>query len=117
MIAESLRRGTELEGLGLRLARLRRVEVDNAVPGQPEVWTLIDFESEEALAEPIALALSESLDPIGAWYVNYSTATEVFVVFPGQAIRYELGDEIGRAKAEALAREIGVPESRLDWKD
>jgi hypothetical protein len=51
------------------------------------------------------------------WYVNFSSASETFVVYHGHVFRYPRGDAAGRAAAQAHGRAVGVPESQLDWTD
>lgn len=117
LIAESLRIGSELADIPLRLAKLSRIEAGTAAGGQPRHWTLLEFEAAETAAEPLAEALAACLAPTGGWYVNYSTSGEAFVVFAGQVFRYPRGDAAGRGEAEEYARSVGVPEAQLDWED
>jgi len=115
LIGESLRDGAELKGLRLEVARIWRGPVGETVSGQPQRWTVLDFEAGEEQAESLAAFLTESLDPDGAWYVDFSTETETFVAFAGRVCRYARGDVAGRAVAVDYARSIGIPESQLDW--
>jgi hypothetical protein len=39
------------------------------------------------------------------------------VVFSGRIFRYRRGDRSERAKVEAYARSIGVPDEQLDWAE
>jgi hypothetical protein len=115
LIGESLRDGAELIGLDLRVVRIWRGSVGEPAAGQPQRWTVLDFEAGEGQAEPLAARLAESLDPDGAWYVDFSTETEKFVVFAGRVFRYPRGDATGREDVVGYARSIGVPGSQLDW--
>ncbi|MFF9808552.1 hypothetical protein ACF1G5_26145 [Streptomyces coeruleorubidus] len=117
LIAESLRVGAESAGVPLRVTKIARVEVEGAAAGQPQRWTILDFTGEEADAEPLAEQLAACLSPTGGWYVNYNTATEAFVVFPGEVFRYPRGRAQGRRRAQDHARSLGIPEAQLDWRD
>lgn len=115
LIGESLRDGAELNGIQLEVVRIWRGPVGETVSGQPQRWTVLDFEAGEEQAELLAARLAEDLDPNGAWYVDFSTETETFVIFASHICRYARGDVAGRAGAVDYARSIGVPESQLDW--
>jgi len=117
LVAESLRTGAVLAGVPPRVTKIARIEVPRAAPGQPRQWTLIDFAADEHDAERLADLLAAALAPTGGWYVNYSTAEEAFVVFPGRIFRYVRGDLGGREQAEIHARSLGIPEAQLDWQD
>jgi hypothetical protein len=116
LIAESLRTGTALDGLRLVLREIRRYEVSGAAPYQSKIWTALEFEAGEAEAENLASAFAETLDEPG-WYVNFSTAAETFVIYPGKVFRYQRGDAAGRAEAQAHGRAMAVPEPQLDWSE
>ena len=116
LIAESLRVGTDLEDLKLTVRKISRRRQDDATPGQPEIWTLLEFEADEADAGHLAQALASALeDQPEAWYADFRSPAETFVVFPGRIFRYPRGDHAGRAEAEAHGRQLAVPESQLDW--
>jgi hypothetical protein len=114
LIAESLRVGTELTGVPVRVVRIWRGEV-GAADGQPTLWTVLDFEAEDGQAADLAVALSAALDPAGPWYVDFATAAETFVVFADKVFRYPRGDRAGRVAAAGHARSIGVPPEQIDW--
>ncbi|HTJ72507.1 MAG TPA: hypothetical protein VL551_33515 [Actinospica sp.] len=116
VIAESLRVGAQLHSEAFNITRITRVPVARAADGQPPVWTLLEFEADEAQAEALAGHLAAALDATGAWYVDFRSADESFVVFAGKVVRYDRGDADGRRRAEHYARSIGVPDSQLDWR-
>jgi hypothetical protein len=115
-IAESLRVGTDLENLELTIRKISRHRQDDAAPGEPEIWTLFDFEADDADAGHLAQVFAGALDdqPM-AWYADFRSPAETFVVFPGRVFCYPRGDHAGRAEAEAYARQLAIPESQLDW--
>src|SRR5450759_2989188 len=115
LIAESLRVGAELSELPLTVLSLRRVAVSTPAPGQPSAWTLLSFET-DVEPERLAARLSEVLEAPG-YYVDFHTDSTVFVVFEGRVVCYAPGDEAGRVAAADYARNMGVPESQLDWGD
>jgi hypothetical protein len=119
LIAESLEVGTVVEGVELRIDRLERVRPTNISPeqaaaGTPNEWTVMTFEAPDKDAERLAEVFAGSLGSFG-WYVDFSTETETFVVFARRVFRYPLGDEAGRADAQAYALSVGVPVSQTDW--
>jgi hypothetical protein len=116
LIAESLRVGTNLENLRLTVRKISRHRQDDTTPGEPEIWTLLEFEAGEADADDLAQTFAGALDyqPV-AWYADFRSPAETFVVFPGRIFRYPRGDHAGRAEAEAHGRQLAIPESQLDW--
>jgi hypothetical protein len=119
LVAESVAVGAALHGLDIVLRGIERVEPTDLSDGQraagiPARWTLIRFDVDDAKAAAFAEALAAVLDEPG-WYADLHTVDESFVVFAGRVFRYPMGDQAGRAAAEAHAREHGVPEPQIDW--
>lgn len=132
LIAESLRAGADIEMAGLRLVRLGRHDVSastlptgerssdhdqhGAVDGQPTTWTFVDFEGPRSLADSLAQALADALEPDLGWWADFTVDdTDHVIVFAGRHFRYRIGDERGRAEAVAWGRAAGTPEHQLDW--
>ena len=113
LIAESLRVGAEFDQRWA-VTKISRIRPGNTVEGQPEVWTLLDFELSAERAQLFAEWLVEALDEPG-WYCDFRSDQDVFVIFSGRIFRYPRGDESGRAEAMAFGRRLGVPEAQLDW--
>jgi hypothetical protein len=116
LIAESLRTGASLEGIGLTVPRIWRVDAGDPSVGQPVGWTFIELVVASEHGQALAQALSDALDPRGGWYCDFHSDDETYVVFAGRTFRYPRGDAAGRAEAEAYARSVGVPESQIDWR-
>jgi hypothetical protein len=114
LIAESLRPGTTVDAVPLTVRSITRAAPGSPSPDQPSLWTVITFEVADPDAEPLAGVLAASLAQPG-WYVDYRSATQVYVVFPGRVFRYPRGDETGRAQAVAHGRTLAIPEPQLDW--
>jgi hypothetical protein len=116
LIAESLRVGTNLENLKLTVHKINRLRLADTTPEEPEIWTLLEFEADEADADNLAQTFADVLDdqPM-AWYADFRSPAETFVVFPGRIFRYPRGDHAGRAEAEAYGRQLAIPDSQLDW--
>lgn len=112
VILESLRVGTRLTGLKLRVREIYRFRQENVGPGQPDTWGVLEWEADEADAAEVAQAFSEVLDQPG-WYVDFRSGQETFVVFPGRVFRYPRGDTAGRAAAQDHARTLQI--RQLDW--
>jgi hypothetical protein len=115
LIAESLRVGTEIEGLVLTVRRVARSALRGVADGQPHVWTFIEFEVDAEKVDHLVLSLEGALSRDGGWYCDLRSDTETFVVFAGRAFRYPRGDAAGRAAAVEHGRTVGVPETQLDW--
>jgi hypothetical protein len=114
LITESLRVGTNLENLQLTVCKVSRYRAQGTTPDQPGIWTVLEFEAEEAGAGELAQAFADVLDQPG-WYVNFESPAEGFVVFPGRIFRYPRGDQAARAQAQAHGRRLAIPEPQLDW--
>ena len=114
LIMESLRVGTRLDNLTLTTRRISRYRPGSLAPGQPEIWTAIDFEAADADADELARVFAVVLDEPG-WYANLQSAAESFIVFPGRVFRYPRGDAGGRGHAQAYGRRLAIPEPQLDW--
>ena len=116
LIAESLRVGTNLDNLKLTVRKISRLRPEDTTPEEPEIWTLLEFEADEAEAGNLAQTFAGALDdqPM-TWYADFRSPAETFVVFPGRIFRYPRGDRAGRAEAEAHGRQLAIPESQLDW--
>ena len=114
LIAESLRVGTTLENLRLTVRKISRYRAQGTTADQPDIWTTIGFQADEADGEELAQAFASVLDQPG-WYVDFESPTESFVVFPGRVFRYPRGDKLGRAEAQAYGRQLAIPEPQLDW--
>jgi hypothetical protein len=119
LIAESIRVGATLAAVPLVVEKIERVAPTNLsahqrAAGFPERWTLLHFAIADTDATRLADALAAALDE-GGWYVDFHSDAESFVVFAGRVCRYARGDDAGRAEAEAVARERGVPDAQIDW--
>jgi hypothetical protein len=114
LIAESLRVGTSLEGLNPTVRKVSRVRPGDSTVGQPQIWTLLDFEADEAAADELARIFADALDQPG-WYVDFRSPAETFVMFPGRIFRYPRGDDARRAEVQAHGRQLAIPETQLDW--
>jgi hypothetical protein len=114
LIAESLRVGAKLEHLSLTVRKISRYRAGGTTPEQPTIWTVFDFEADDAAADDLARAFAGALDEPG-WYVNFQSPAQAFVVFPGKIFRYPRGDQAGRAEAQAYGRRLAIPEPQLDW--
>jgi hypothetical protein len=115
LIMESLRAGARLPDLNLTVREIYRVRPEGTAAYQPETWSVVEFEVNDADAPLLAEAFAGVLDQPG-WYVDFRSPAETFVVFPGRVFRYVRGDEAGRAEAQAHGRTVGVPERQLDWR-
>jgi hypothetical protein len=116
LLTESLRDGAPLTVAGLRVTRLERRHVAGTA-SQPDVWTFLEFEADDDVAEPLAAALEASLQVENGWYADFASDAEHVVVFANRTFRYRRGDPAGREAAETYGRSVGVPDDQLDWPD
>ena len=114
LIAESLRVGAELANFELTVRKISRYRATGTTPDQADIWTVIDFEANEAGAASLADGFAAVLDEPG-WYVDFESPEESFVIFPDRVFRYPRGDEAGRVAALAYGRQLAIPEQQLDW--
>jgi hypothetical protein len=114
LIMESLKVGTRLRDLNIKISELYRFQPKGTASYQPDTWTILELEIEDDDAPQIAESFAGALSEPG-WYVDFRSPSETFIVFPGRVFRYPRGDETGRAEAQAHGRSVGVPEPQLDW--
>ena len=69
LIAESIRVDAELSGVRLVARKIRRAALGDVSAGQPEVWTVIEFEAEEPDAG--ALAAANEVKPLISTAIAY----------------------------------------------
>ncbi len=118
LLAESLREEAVLEVPDLRLTRVVRRDVSgSATSDQPSVWTFLELEAADEVADRLADALSRALRAEGGWYADFTVGDEHVIVFAGRVFRYQRGDRAGRAEAQAYAGQVGVPPHQQDWGD
>jgi hypothetical protein len=99
LLAESLRLGADL-----RLTRLTRQDFSESVSSvQPPIWTIIDFEADDATADALAQSLARSLLAEGGWYADFRVEDDHVVVFSGKIFRYRCGDQAG-PRLSSMAR-------------
>jgi hypothetical protein len=118
ILAESLRVGCDIQVPQLRLVRIAREDVSGSTSTiQPDVWTLLDVQAPDELADELAEALAAALIEGQGWYADFRVRTDHVVVFPGRIFRYAVGDMAGRDAAVKYGAAAGVPENQLDWGD
>ncbi|MGW4719463.1 hypothetical protein [Nocardia sp. NPDC004260] len=113
-IIESIRPDAALPNLDITVDAITRIRPASPGPGQPGIWTLVEFGAADAAAERLAATFAAALQP-GPWYVDFHTAEKTFVVFAGRVFRYAPDDTEARSLAAAHGRAVGVPEHQLDW--
>jgi hypothetical protein len=99
----------------LRITKTESWQVANAAAYQPTTWTAVSFEVEESQVDIIVEKLSRVLKP--KWFINASTTSHVYVIFPYKIFTYRKGDSQQRGLARQYGRSLGIPESQLDWSE
>ena len=118
LIGESVRiDGPGFEGVPVTIRKVWRYRLTEVPPGQPPVWTFIEFETDDAQADDLAARLADALEPVGGWYCDFRTSDETYVTFAGRVFHYPRGDTDRRAEVEEYGRSVGVPEEQLDWPE
>jgi len=94
---------------------IEKVEIWKAVnhdANQPLFWTAIQFTaSEDGFPEYLAKAL------LPQWYVDMTDGRYKFIIFKDHVFRYQPGDAAEKQKIVDYCREVGVPESQIDWPE
>ncbi|MBQ0981431.1 hypothetical protein [Micromonospora sp. M61] len=118
LLTESLRVGVDVRVPSLRVVRVGRHDVSDSISAaQTSVWTFLDFEAPDDVADEVASALAGSLVSDQGWYADFEVGDDHVVVFPGRVFRYAKGDRAGRDAAVEYGRSVGVPGHQLDWGD
>ena len=116
LLTESLRIGTDLTVPGLRMTRVGRQDVSaTSTAAQPDIWTCLDFEADDDLADTLAEALAAALLPEGGWYADFGVGDDHVVVFANRIFCFRHDDAAAGAEAAAYGRSVGVPDHQLDW--
>ena len=113
LLGESLRPDAVLEAIPLTVTKIYRAALGLAEAGQPELWTVIEFELPADRARELAETLSRLLLE-GSWYCDFRSADEVFVVFSGHIFRYPRGDR-PPAPGGGVRPVRRRPGSPVDW--
>jgi hypothetical protein len=116
LIGESLRLDSSLRNVSLRVSAVTRFRAPDEPAGGPPWWTFIEFEADGSEADHLSAKLAACLDDALPWYASFKSDTEMFVIFASRRFCYSLGDLAQKAEVEAYARNLGVPESQLDWE-
>jgi hypothetical protein len=116
ILAESLRIGCDMQVRDLRISRVDRQDVSQgAASYQPGVWTLLDVEGPDDIADDLSSALADALIEGQGWYADFRVGADHVVVYPARVFRYAVGDQAGRTEAVEYGRSVGVPAHQLDW--
>jgi hypothetical protein len=102
VIAESLRSDAQLDCGLINIASVRRVAVEGAADGQPSIWTLLEFTADDAQAEALAGQLAAALNTSGAWYVDFHSDEQSFVVFAERIFRYRRATPMAVVKSSIM---------------
>lgn len=113
LLKESLSEVSVLDRLNI--TKTETWNITNAAEFQPEVWTAVSFEVDDADADSVVEELSRALQP--QWYIDARWNEWVFVIFPQHVFKYRRGDQAGKTEAQNYALSIGIPPSQVDWGD
>jgi hypothetical protein len=99
----------------LRITNTETWHVTNAAEFQPNLWTAISFEVDDADAEGVIEELNRALKP--QWYIDTRWGEWVVVIFSQRVFKYQRGDQAGKTEAQTYAQNSGLPPSQVDWGD
>jgi hypothetical protein len=100
LIMESMRAGTPLGDLNIIVHELYRFQPEGTTAGQPDTWSVLEFDVSDDDAPDLADAFASVLSQPG-WYIDFRSPAETFVMFPGRVFRYAREDAASRAEAQA----------------
>ena len=76
LLAESMKVGRDLQVAGLRLTHLGRHDVSGSVSAtQAGVWTFVDYEPPDEVADELARQLARIFVPEDGWYADSRSVT------------------------------------------
>lgn len=78
----------------------------------PKYWTAIFFTSNYA---DFPKAVSKAL--IGNWFVDFKYGNIKYVVFKEKILKYEIGNQSEKAGVLLECRNMGIPESQMNWSE
>lgn len=128
LIAESCKPEIDIQVSNLRLVRIGRHDVTQsktpaderdqsptpAATGQPAIWTFVDFEGPNEIADDLARAFVNALQPELGWWADFTIDdTERVIVSAGKVFGYRMGDQAASAEAKAWGRWSGCGEYRV----
>lgn len=110
LIKESLENDEIIDCIDILNVEIWRA--DNHMPIQPLFWTAMEFrtDSHDFLNE-----LACQIKPY--WYVDLSKDTDKILVLKDKVITYPKGSDQGREDAKHFCRQVGIPESQIDWEE
>ena len=93
----------------------QRPSPGGAVNSQPKIWTFIDFQAPDDMADAVADALAHILAPDDGWWADFVVGDVHFVVFADRVFQYRIGDLDARNQVVAYGIRAGTPRHQLDW--
>ncbi|MBN2440429.1 MAG: hypothetical protein JXJ04_03770 [Spirochaetales bacterium] len=90
-------------------------ENEGGSPPQPEKWTALSFEGPRHKADIFADELAKVMKP--EWYANFSTESDVYVIFENRVFNYPKGNEMMLEMVREYAISKGIPQNQIDWKE
>jgi len=110
LLKESLR---DLDVLNLvKITKIEKWDVPDAVNYQPKIWTAISFEGEKDNVEEIVEKMSKAIKE--KWYLNISTENMEYVVFFNKIFKYPKGNDKTKKQTIEYGISIGIPKRQLD---
>ncbi len=115
IIEESLEDKSVLDGLKVTLDRVELVTEDHKTPWVNQ-WTFLSVEIPAEKVNEIAEKLSQALDSKHAWYADFKTDADHYILFRGKI--FHVTDRSSREQYDKAAQygfTLGIPEYQLDF--
>ena len=78
-------------------------------------WTFHFIEVEEEKAEPVALEISENMDPKHAWYADFRNNKIHYVIYYKRVFKIDVNKKDEYQKAIDYGAKLGIPNYQLDF--
>lgn len=115
IIEESLESASVLKKLKIISTKLEQVTERHKTPWIKQ-WTLHAVEIPEGKAPEIAQKLSKALDRRHAWYADYETEKDHYIIFRDKI--FHITDRTSKAqydKAKEYGISLGIPDYQVDF--
>lgn len=83
---------------------------------KPRYWTAITFYS-KCVDFPEKLSKSLSISNNITWYVDMKKDNIKYIVTKDNVLKYEIGNDIDKAKIIKKCIELGISKEQLDWEE
>lgn len=84
----------------------------------PSYWTAIQFTSSHPqFPKLLSKAILNNEDKGGNWYVDMKSGNIKYIVLKDLVLQYKIGDSKEKEAVCQKCRDLGIPNSQLDWSE